>query len=301
MEVPFPLASSPARAIETRPCVLDAPRVLSYWHLTSLDAPTVAIVWSLAFAWSAGIHLEPWIPVVQALGVWSIYITDRLLDAGRALRQERTALLRERHCFHWQHRQLFIPLALAAACGCAWMIFTFMPIAARERNSLLAAAAVVYLARVHSASPKELPSAAFLAPLLSKELLVGFLFTIGCILPAMVRSVALGNALWPILLAGLCFALLAWLNCYSIDHWESQERDRSPYAILVLGNLLGGCLLLASLASYSHPRCAALLVAGAASALLLALLDPFHSRLTPLTLRAAADLVLLTPLALLLR
>jgi hypothetical protein len=48
-------------------------------------------------------------------------------------------------------------------------------------------------------------------------------------------------------------------------------------------------------------RSAALVASGAVSALLLALLDRLRSRLTSLALRAAADLVLLTPLALLLK
>jgi hypothetical protein len=47
-----------------------------------------------------------------------------------------------------------------------------------------------------------------------------------------------------------------------------------------------------------QPRAAALLGTAAASALLLALLDRLRPRLTPLTQRALADLVLLTPLAL---
>jgi len=41
--------------------------------------------------------------------------------------------------------------------------------------------------------------------------------------------------------------------------------------------------------------------AAAVSSLLLSLLDLVRARLTPLALRAAADLVLLTPLALILR
>jgi hypothetical protein len=53
--------------------------------------------------------------------------------------------------------------------------------------------------------------------------------------------------------------------------------------------------------AYARPRPAALTAAAAASALLLALLDRIRGRLTPLALRAAADLVLLTPLVLLLR
>ena len=60
-------------------------------------------------------------------------------------------------------------------------------------------------------------------------------------------------------------------------------------------------LLLSSIEFPLHPRPAALLRAGAASALLLALLDRLRNRLSPLALRAAADLVLLTPLALMLR
>ncbi len=50
-----------------------------------------------------------------------------------------------------------------------------------------------------------------------------------------------------------------------------------------------------------HSRVAALMGAGAASAALLALLDRFRGRMTPLALRSTADLVLLTPIALLLR
>jgi hypothetical protein len=60
-------------------------------------------------------------------------------------------------------------------------------------------------------------------------------------------------------------------------------------------------MLLACALSQTQPRSAALVASGAVSALLLALLDRFRSCLTPLALRAAADLVLLTPLALLLK
>jgi hypothetical protein len=60
-------------------------------------------------------------------------------------------------------------------------------------------------------------------------------------------------------------------------------------------------LLLATVLASTQPRPAALIAAGAASALLLALLHRLRHRLTPLALRAAADLVLLTPLALLVR
>jgi len=58
-------------------------------------------------------------------------------------------------------------------------------------------------------------------------------------------------------------------------------------------------MFLAFVLSQTQARCASLAAAGAGSAFLLALLDRFRNRLTPLALRAAADLVLLTPVALL--
>ena len=77
-------------------------------------------------------------------------------------------------------------------------------------------------------------------------------------------------------------------------------RSLRMHCRLALGFALAG-LLLAVIASASHPRSAALLGAGTASALLLGLLDRMRKHLTPLALRAGADLVLLTPVLLFLR
>ena len=60
-------------------------------------------------------------------------------------------------------------------------------------------------------------------------------------------------------------------------------------------------MALAAALSGHQPRFSALLLAGGVSAVLLAGLDRLRNRLTPLTLRASADLVLLTPLVLLLQ
>ena len=63
----------------------DAPAPLALWHLASLDAPTVAVTWSLAFAWAAQVRLPGWIPLLLALACWAVYVADRLLDARAAL------------------------------------------------------------------------------------------------------------------------------------------------------------------------------------------------------------------------
>jgi hypothetical protein len=298
---PSPLAEFSAdRCIPASSRILDAPAALRFWHLASLDAPTVAVVWSLAFAWAAGIRLPVWIPVLLALTAWAVYIADRLLDARSAPHTGRLHRLQERHRFHWRHRRIFLPLAIVAACAAACIVVILMPTAARERNSILAVAALAYFTRVHSS--RRLPSIPLSSPfrVVRKELLVGLLFTAGCALPAFSRAAVQGSMpLWPLSAAMVFFALLAWLNCHAIERWESDpSADASRVFFLPsLLALLG--LLLAFLLFIPEPRSAALVASGAVSALLLALLERKRNSLSPLALRVAADLVLLTPLALL--
>lgn len=295
---PLPCDRSAIRNdVEKKPW--DAPPPLRLWHLASLDAPTVAVVWALGFAWAADVRLAVWIPVLLALAAWAAYIADRLLDVYFSLLTGETERLRLRHYFHWRHRRILIPLAVATTLAAAWIVLALMPAAARERNSVLAAAALAYFTRVHSRSrPAFQPSA--LSPLAFplKELLVGLLFTAACVLPAWSRSHA-ALVPWPLFATGAFFALLAWLNCHAIERWESAPTTASRPRVFFLGSLLALFgLLLAAILLPIQPRSAALVAAGAASALLLALLDQKRNRLTPLSLRAAADLVLLTPVLL---
>jgi hypothetical protein len=105
--------------------------------------------------------------------------------------------------------------------------------------------------------------------------------------------------LWPLLIAVAAFAALAWLNCYAIDRWESSVESTLRRAIpFRIEMLAGACGLLSATLCVSNPRSSALLACATISALLLAQLDRLRNRLTPVTLRAAADLVLLTPLLL---
>jgi hypothetical protein len=308
---------------------LDAPAPLRLWHLASLDAPTVAVVWALGFAWAARVKLPPWVPVLLALVAWTVYIADRLLDARNGLRTGEIQRLRERHFFHHRHRKILGSLAVASACIAAWIVFSLMPAGALERNSLLAAAAVAYFSGVHTS--RRLPQV--LTPLLSKEFLVGVLFTAACVQPSLSRAAAgPGEPPWPPIAVAAYFAALAWLNCQSIERWESEAAEQtgkalvarkgtsfSPYmnpakpdralaseiqnsdnsrlicssapaVLLTLAGLLQAAVLLPI-----EPRTAALVAAGTLSALLLALLDRLRNRFTPLALRSAADLVLLSP------
>jgi hypothetical protein len=316
---PSPAQDNAADRIENARQIDGPPRALAFWHLASLDAPTVAIVWSLAFAWADGVRLPLWVPLLLALVTWPVYVADRLLDARAGLRNPAQHMLRERHRFHWRYRRALLPMAIAAACVAAGIILAFMPPVARARDSVLAAAALAYFSGVHSGRntwqfplqwPRSFPG---------KEFLVGVLFTAGCVLPAWHRPhalAALDSTIWVFWIPAVFFAALAWLNCSCIARWEStdeswearsgsakralrDQRPKPPATFHASVLLACGGLFSAAVVASAHLRPAALLAAGATSALLLALLDRTHARMTPLALRAAADLVLLTPLALL--
>ncbi len=323
-------------------------RLLIWWHLTSLDAPTVAVCWCLALARVTHVHLPLWVPVALGLGTWSIYLGDRLMDAKRAL-----APLRQRHWFHWKHRQILLPAAILSLAVALALVLRRMPPAIRDRDALLALAAAVYFLAIHSRSaasdpmeslhfadgdtaaapashPASHPSAQAAAPSLSsrvltsqalpsrvspsqaspsqaqpsalrrlrhlftKETFVGLIFALVCAAPAATR--AAGGYAVLVAPVAACF-LLAWLNCWLIERWDA---GRSGGYLRQLA-LAAAASLAALLAFLGHSGAAGwFLVAMAASALLLAWLERHRLRLGALVLRAAADLVLLTPLILLL-
>lgn len=277
--------------LETLDRAVDAPSPLRLWHLSSLDAPTVAAAWSLGFAKAAGVQLPGWVPLLLALVTWCVYISDRLMDARTAQNAGQIHRLRQRHHFHWQHRRVFFPLTLAAACISAWIVISFMPGGARERNALLALAGLTYFSSVHIRTT--------FRALLPKELLVALMFTAGCVLPTIGRAGAV-SAAFVVVIA--FFAALAWLNCHAIERWESVGETFSGLQIHPVAGLLALAGVLGTVILFAVHSCETVLLgAGAASAVLLALLDGVRGRLTSLALRTAADLVLLTPLVLLLR
>lgn len=266
-------------------------RFLHLWHLASFDAPTVAIVWALAFAQTAGVHLEPWIAPLLFAGTWTVYVGDRLLDAHRAIPFGHFETLRERHFFHWRHRRALIPLAACSAAVAAGLIMHRMPSIVRERNSVLAAAALVYFSGVHS-SPR-LPN--WMRRIGSKELLVGVIFTAGCAAPTLSQMHFADmriDGMWSWPASFLYFALLAWCNCHAIACWESTPAKRVSWQAGML--TIAGIVILALLA-FAHRGGWELVAAGAASSFLLLLLDHRRSTFSPLSLRVLSDLVLLTP------
>jgi hypothetical protein len=285
------LTRRPALPVGGEPRCL-ATEVFTFWHLASLDAPTVAVVWTFAIARSAHLHLELWIALLIATGTWTVYVFDRILDALRAIHAQTLSVLHQRHHFHWRHRRIFVPFATCSALGALAMIVELMPAAARQHDSIIAAAALVYFSGVH-ASPR-LPE--WIRRLCSKEMLVGMLFASGCAAPTLTRLHS--GPVWPVLLSSIFLASLAWLNCAAISNWESDHSSIDISSVAVAIALIG--VVIAIILAPTHGRTSALCAIGAVSAVLILGLHRSRNLFDAVTMRALADLVLLAPAVLLL-
>jgi hypothetical protein len=307
-----PLTSTPAvrnPEIDQGLGVLSARRLWVWWHLLSLDAPTVAVVWCWFFAAAFGVSLPPTALVTLALGTWCVYVADRLLDGWRSVDMTD---LRDRHWFYLRHRKPFVIAWIAAALPLAYLILFRVQPAVRTDDIVLCFIGVGYFLLIHHRSESHR---------FSKELFVGFLFSIATAVPTWTR-VEKGRGL---LLAAICtFGAACWLNCVAIQTWEDEEASREGVQNHVaarkgelrvkqnrlshrsltdfLGNHLTAFavvigMLALSLASFPAGRTVwPLFIAVAASSLVFVALIHHNVRLSALSLRVLADGALLTPL-----
>ncbi len=259
------------------------------WHLLSLDAPTVAALWTWFVARASHIRLPVAAPVAMAITVWMLYAADRLLDARHAGPDD---VLEARHHFHHRHRRGFwVGIALAGV-GLAGLMPRLDPAALHlyiVEGALLAAWFLV----VHSKRGTRLP----------KEIVVGLFFSAAVFIPSVARWPALRPVLLP---SAILFAALCSLNCLFICAWEhegSQQQLSHPTTRLALPHLpaltaaaaLAGAGLTLIGPELSKPITAACVLSAAG----LLALDRNRGRLSRTHLRAAADLALLTPALLL--
>ena len=297
-----------------------AASTLQYWHLLSLDAPTVAVVWCAAFASAAHLRLPTLSYGLLFVATWGLYVADRLLDGMNAAPPasvKHAQRLRERHHFHARHRRAFLLAAIPLGLILAGLVATRMNASARHDDLLLAAAAACYLLCVHlpgraALRSERLPGRWFAVP---KELAVAIIFSIACVIPTGARQIAFDG--W-LIGSGVSFALLCWLNCVAIETWETSweasataqgaGRAAHPLTQAIGRRLRISCCIVAG-AGLSLALVAALAgntafcipaLSVAASASLVYQLDRIRFHLAPVLLRAAADAVLLTPCVLLL-
>jgi hypothetical protein len=262
------------------------------WHLCSLDAPTVAVVWAMLLARTGGVRLQPAALLLLALGTWLVYVLDRVLDGtrGPGLAQER---LEARHHFHYRHRRILLGL-----CGAGALLLGFLcarlPARLVEVYLLLGIPVAAYAASVHMRLPG-LEAAKLTGGY--KEICVALLFTAAVAAPSLVASAPSRS---PAVLASACLLVpLCWLNCAFISHAEAPAGTRAEQRRLRLLTASAVALALASgaecglgylLRSFGYGAAPALAVLLSAI-LLLALLR----RGAAPGLRVLADLALLTP------
>jgi hypothetical protein len=273
---------------------------LALWHLLSLDAPTVAALWTWFIARTAGVRLPLASPLAMALAVWIVYAADRLLDAARAGRTGDRNELEARHHFHHLHRRSFAT-AIVLASAALGALLPLLDAAALRLYLLEGALLAGWFLLLHATrSAHRLP----------KEIAVGIFFSAAVFIPAVARNPALQAQLVP---AAMLLAALCSLNCLFIYAWEHHEafacgpepNERSPhpttgFALQHLGSFATAIILSAiAIAVICRGTGRIVATACAFSAALLLGLDHSRSRLSRIHLRAAADLALMTPLLLL--
>jgi hypothetical protein len=260
-----------------------------YWHLLSLDAPTVAALWCWSFGRAAHVALPLLAPLLLAVGTWLVYVADRLLDGREGANRNH---LRERHFFYLRYRTAFLLAGSLVSPIFAWVVFTRMPRAVRIEDTAVFALALLYFLFIHI-------HGRFAERWLPKELAVGILFAAATAVPAWART----SGRLRLLPVVAIFAILCWLNCVAIESWESRaETIAHPLTAWVAKHLQALCLgtavlslAMAAASLQDRARCCCFL-ADAASALLLFTLAWRGRHMTEMRLRIAADAALLTPL-----
>jgi hypothetical protein len=237
------------------------------------------------------------------VAVWMLYAADRLLDARQLFSNPlHTHDLEARHLFHHRHATAFLTGILVCSLALALLLPRFHPEALRL-YTILAALLSGWFLLIHTraSSSHRLP----------KELAVGIFFPAATFIPTIARHPELRLPLLPhaVLFAAVCslncLCIYAWEHpappsaaaLHTTAHWTTLLSTRHLKLLSIAISLAGASLTIVSFAS--HRAAWPLSLASTLSALSLLLLHRNHRRIAPLTLRAAADLVLLTPLLLL--
>ncbi len=250
---------------------------LRYWHLLSLDAPTIAAVWLLTFYYGEGARQHVREAIALFLAVWLLYVADRLLDARGA-----SGSLKARHHFHARHARKFVCVWVCVAPVAA-VLLACLAAPVRSAWLWLSVPLLGYAVLVHKAGSRAVP----------KEWIVAAMFALATILPAAVGAQQPGR-LWAeaALFAGICL-----LNGIAIAQWEHAEARGLPvWNALQFRAVCLGVGLVAVLAAPWLSRVPAL--ACGLSAMLLCALGLVSEKLEAVTLRALVDAALLTPLLL---
>jgi len=261
---------------------------LVLWHLLSLDAPSVATLWTWFIARATRTPLPGSLLFAMFLAVWLLYAADRLLDTRDTAPQSQHQL-EERHFFHRSHFRDFRVGMLLASLALAALL-PRLPAPTLRLDAMLSALLFAYFVLIHTA-------AATRSLGLTKELAVGVFFSASSFIPTVSSQPGLHLTLLP---AAILFAALCSLNCLFIHTWEHPANAATNSGLRMVSILaavvfLGGI----TLALFDQQIPLQIPFACALASALLLLLHGNRNRLARGTLRAATDLCLLTPVILL--
>jgi hypothetical protein len=265
--------------------------LLELWHLLSLDAASVAATWTWFIASTNQIALSALVIAAIFLAVWMLYVTDRLLDAKQLYVDPLHSIgLEARHLFHHRYARAFLIVIAFAAPTLGTLLHNLLP-QALELYAILGALLFAYLLLIHTRST---------ALRLPKEIAVGVFFPAASFIPTVARLPQLRLVLLPhaALLAAVCslncLLIYAWEHPDSSvsAHWSTRYATRHITTFTVVITTAGLALTVIDRDTVLWP----LALAASLGALLLVGLHRCRHHLPSVTLRAAADLALLTPL-----
>jgi len=292
-----PISTQPTLTPASKPHSKNHRSPLALWHLLSLDAPTVASLWVWFIAAANHIRLPFSSIAAMFIAVWMLYAADRLLDTRSLDSQSRQEQhLEARHYFHHRHRSAFLMGILLASAALAPLLLR-LSTEAIHLYLILGGLLFGYFILIHATrSAHRFP----------KEIAVGIFFAAATFIPTVARQPELRLPLLP---SAFLLATLCSLNCLFIYAWEHDpQRASAPdhpthattrFALRHLPIFAVAIVLTAAgLAIFYHRAPWPIPFAVAISAALLLVLHNRRHHIYPLTLRAAADLVLLAPVLL---
>lgn len=190
-------------------------------NLLSLDAPLVAVVWLFMFAQAWQVNYLPWQSYVAlGLGVWVIYVLDRLLD--RRVRAADDPLIGDRHEFHAKHQKAFVIAVFAALATILSIVLTVLPVELLVSYSGPAVGLVIafFGMVLTSAESREIPY--------MRNLVAGLAFGYGTAMMAHIYVPTQG--MYSLLFSRemLGFSILCVLNITAIHLWEHSRMSSDP-------------------------------------------------------------------------
>lgn len=297
MALVSPISTQPTLTPATKSHSKDRRSPLVLWHLLSLDAPSIAALWVWFIAAADHIRLPLSSIAAMFIAVWMLYAADRLLDTRLLDSQSRQEQhLEARHYFHHRHRTVFLAGILIASAALAPLLLR-LSTGAIHLYLILGGLLFGYFILIHATrSAHRFP----------KEIAVGIFFAAATFIPTVARQPDLRLALLP---SALLLAMLCSSNCLFIYTWEHDPQrtsvlDHPTHTItrFALRHLPLFAIAIAlagtTLAIFYRHAPWPIPFAVAISAALLLLLHGRRRHISLMTLRAAADLVLLTPMLL---